>query len=258
MLVNISNLQQEYYEHYKFKPSNEFNFLLSGKNTIVAFINDRNDIYSSLISVLDLNYNPLFTYKTNAFIHACNISDDGNYIVWQTASSPNEDSDSIFLFDTYNKKLLWKIQSYIHCKYSKGIYVFPKNNIVECIFEDISIKYDMNGKEIDSESNYRNMLKSTCVSPYYWNIQAMKIINELKCDFNHLVEQEVLDRLNAAEQNSKMSKYQLSITYKELADCYYKNNFYSKALECYEKGLLYNNKLPVKRKISKLKKELNS
>lgn len=256
MFIEIPYLQNKYYERNKYRPTYEYNFMTSQINTTVAFICDNSDSYSDLISVLDFNFNPILTYKTNAHIHACNISNDGNYIVWQTASSPYDDGNCIFLLDVTYKKLLWKVHSYLHCKFSKGIFVFPQRNIIECLFNDIIIQYDMSGNVIAPDKLNQDMLKSSCVSPYYLNNNATKLIDTLKCKFDKKIEQEILDNLTVAEQNPQMSKYQLSLTYKSLADCYYEKKMYNKALECYEKGLLYNNKLSVKRIISKLKKEL--
>lgn len=253
MLVNVPNIKQKYIDSKNSFPSKILNYVLSGKQTTVAFIS-ADTSYHSWISVLDINFNPLFTYETNAYIYECNISMDGNYVVWHTATSQYSDSNSIFLFDVYNQKLLWKINSLIHNKYSKGIYVFPDKNTVECVYQDITIRYDMNGQETDPENTYKEMLKSSCVSPYYWNIQAFNMIDALNNEFNEGTEKEIVELIRVAEHNPEMSKYQLSLTYKKLGDCYYNNNYYHKALNCYKTGLQYNEKLPVKRKILKLEK----
>lgn len=253
MLVEVSNIRQKYLENYKCASTFIQNFVMSSVNTIVAFTSAETQFHS-WISVLDLNFSPLFTYETNASIHCCDISDDGRYIVWQTASSSEDDSNSLFLFDVSTKSLLWKKSAPIHCKYLSGIYIGLDDDEIECVYEDISIKYNFNGEELYPEQNYKNMIKSNCVSPYYWNYEASKIIDSLNDEFNEDVEHEVLERLYASERNTKMSGYQLSLTYKKLGDCYLANGYNDKALSAYKKGLELNEKLPVKRLISKLTK----
>lgn len=247
-------LSQKFYEAYKYN-NRMYNFISSGINTLVGFINK--EALHSIIAVLDNNFNIITSYETNAFIHSCNISDNGKYIVWQTAFSQNSDSNSIFLFDVSKRKLLWRINAPIHIRYLNGIFVFDAVHIVECRYDDISIKYDFYGNELNPEENYKNMLKSYCVSPYYWNSQALKIIETLDNEFCEDVEREVIERINAAEKHPEMSKYQLSHTYRKLGDCYLNHGFNEKALNTYKKGIEYYSKLPVKRIIIKLEKEIN-
>lgn len=145
MLVTVPNLQQKFLERCQYKPAKEFNFILSGVNTMVAFLS-ADKLYHSWISVLDLNFNPFFTYETNAYIHCCNISTDGNYIAWLTAHSSNSDNHSIFFYDVNAQNLLWKISAPINIKFSKGVFIFSDESVIECCYKNTKVRYDFNGK----------------------------------------------------------------------------------------------------------------
>lgn len=249
--INSLKLNRFLRESCKYN-NNAFNFIFSHKCTIVCFIHLKGLL--SLITVTDSDFNPLFLHKVDAIIAQCNISTNGKYIAWQTANSNSDDSNSIFFYDVVNKNLLWKHQAYIHSKYLKGIYIF---DFVEVQYDDVTIKYDFQGNEIDDKMNYYTRLKSKCISPYFWNSEVLKIIDALDNDFHSHVETLVLERIDLIESNDKMSKFQLSQTYKRLGDCYLNHNYKLKALNTYKKGLSLSEKLPVKRIIAKLESELD-
>lgn len=250
--INSLKLNRLFRESCKYN-NNAFNFIFSHKSTIVCFIHLKD--LSSLITVTDLEYNPMFLHKVNAIIAQCNISDSGKYIVWQTATAKNDDSNSIFFYDVENQNLIWKRPAYIHNKYLRGIYIF---DFVEVQYDDLIIKYDFEGNEIDKETNYYKLLKSKCVSPYYWNSCAYIMIDALNNNFNKEIEKEITEKIYAAEHNANMSNYQLSLTYRKLGDCYVKHNYKYKALNTYRKALMYNSKIGIKKTIIKLEKEIGA
>ncbi|MCD7903352.1 MAG: hypothetical protein LUF91_06270 [Oscillospiraceae bacterium] len=92
-------------------------------------------------------------------------------------------------------------------------------------------------------------------SPYILNDQVKQLIhtwNENQRDVEH----SILTILETIGSNLKMSKYQLSLTYKELGDMYATHEDYVKAVAAYEIGLALNHNLAVKAMLKKLKKKL--
>lgn len=261
MLVNIPNIREQYLYDREFRQSilqKPFNYILSGKDTLVAYIKSDNSM-DYYISVLDIYYNPIFTYQSDAYIAACNISSSGDYIVWHTGNSVNyksNEQNSIFLFNVLDKKLNLKIEAPVSSEFLSGIFVDIQPGVIEIVYGEIVFKYTYNGEPIDYEKSFKKLLKSTYVNPYVWNDQALKIIDALECEFDKGIEDEVLCRIKAAENNPEMSHDQLSQTYKKLGNCYLKHQLKEKALRAYRKGLSYNDKLGVKKAIKKLEEEL--
>lgn len=91
-------------------------------------------------------------------------------------------------------------------------------------------------------------------SPYLINNKILEYISSLEKEFNEIDERVILYNLGVIESYPNMSRYQLSLTKKALAECYEKYEFLGSALYFYESGLNDNKNLPVKRKISSLRK----
>ena len=99
---------------------------------------------------------------------------------------------------------------------------------------------------------YKTLATNGFPSPYSLNEQAARAIEKLTRRFDADVEALALAKLNLAESTPNMSRYQLSLTYKSLGDCYAKHDKKPEAVSAYRKGLDLNEKLPVKRKIKEL------
>lgn len=110
-----------------------------------------------------------------------------------------------------------------------------------------------------THKNYQNYIKELHgdwkkpESPYTLNQKLLSMITELDKNFTPAKEREVLFLLNQIDEYPNMSKYQLSLTKKELADCYDRHGITGNALQLYLLALDYNNKLPIKRTIARLK-----
>ena len=85
------------------------------------------DAYHGIFAIVDSNYMPLYQLETNAYIHACGISDNGEYAVFQTAYSPYEDSAKLFLIDISNGRICWKKELSPNWKSITGYYLDPYN-----------------------------------------------------------------------------------------------------------------------------------
>ena len=92
----------------------------------------------------------------------------------------------------------------------------------------------------------------TSLSPYRLNEDALTLIKELNENFSQETEKKALILLNASALHPKMSMYQLSLSRKELGDCYFKNGFYQSALEQYQSALSENPKIAVKKRIKEI------
>lgn len=97
-----------------------------------------------------------------------------------------------------------------------------------------------------------NSYLHTSLSPYTLNSDAMRLITTLNENFSAETEQKILILINAVTLHPSMSRYQLSLTHKALGDCYYEHGYWGSALEQYNRALVYNKNLSVKRRINKI------
>lgn len=91
-------------------------------------------------------------------------------------------------------------------------------------------------------------------NPYELNDKINELIDELECSYSLDLEKEILSLLNRLDSYPDMSRYQLSLTRKRLADYYAKEGITGNALELYSLALADNKHLPVKRALASLKK----
>ena len=90
------------------------------------------------------------------------------------------------------------------------------------------------------------------LSPYEINNYISELLDTLEVSFSVDIEKTILSKLNRIDSHPDMSKYQLSLTKKRLADCYKKNEITGNALELYQAALSDNKNLPVKKIIKTL------
>ena len=90
------------------------------------------------------------------------------------------------------------------------------------------------------------------LSPYEINNYISELLDTLEVSFSVDTEKVILSKLNRIDSYPDMSKYQLSLAKKRLADCYKKNGITGNALELYQAALSDNKNLPVKRIVKTL------
>lgn len=90
------------------------------------------------------------------------------------------------------------------------------------------------------------------LSPYEINNSILKMIDLLESSFSVQTEKKILSKLNRIDSYPDMSRYQLSLTKKKLADCYNKYGITGNALALYQSALSDNKNLPVKKTIKSL------
>ena len=253
----MDGLRDKYIRACKYKPSLEQNFVLSHVNTSVGFIPTAH--LKSQISVLDDDFNILFSYDVEAHIGACTISDDGRYIAWQTATSNTEDGDSVFLYDVKNKKLLFKITAKVHIKHIPNLFIEVNTYdlILFCHYNIGDIAYDIHGNIISSKMNRtEESVRKGLVNPYVLLNEAEEMIQSLNNDFNSETAKLAAKKIDTAIKSKKgVSEYQSSSLYKRLADICLSNDNKKQSLLFYKKGLEIYPKLPVKKIIKKLEDE---
>lgn len=91
-------------------------------------------------------------------------------------------------------------------------------------------------------------------SPYDINKRILSRIKNMPSSFDQLEEKWILSNINRIDDYPNMSRHQLSLTKKAMADCYMEYGITGNALEFYEWALEDNKHLPVKRSITSLKK----
>lgn len=247
--MDIKTLLYEYHKINNFP----LNYILAHNDTFAAFIPCGTENQSMFV-VADSNYNPIFTYITNAYIFICSISDSGRYAACITASSKelhNDDGDSLFFFDIENKKLLWKEKLKTHCKYIKHLFIDELKHSILVRCNDFSYTYDFNGIVAFNE---QQRIKSKTISPYQLNSEINTLIDTMAKNSNKDIAllSQIKQKLNIICNNEKMSSYQISLTLQKLGDLYLSFNDIDNALHYYRKGLEYNPKLPVKKLINNL------
>ena len=248
---NPKELQRQFAEHCKRHPSLEQNFALSHVDTMAAFL-PGGERFTGVFAVLDMSFSPLFTHITGAYIHCCSISDDGNWAACQTASAESEDGSCIFLFDISNRHLQWKTPSPFRALYTRGIFIDPQAERVFVHCKDITLQYAFSGELLRDATFEDEYIRSKGRSPYELVEQANLMIESLSDSFDAGVEREIVMRLNAAQANPRMSHYQLSLAYRNLADCYYRNELNQEALQAYRQASQYNPNIGRKKIMRKL------
>lgn len=94
--MEASEIKNLLCKYHKCCPHYEINFILSHSDTMACFCSTQTT-YHSIFAITDMKYNPIFFHETNAYVHVCGISDDGNYAIFRTANSPNSDGNTTFL-----------------------------------------------------------------------------------------------------------------------------------------------------------------
>ena len=250
----MDELREKYIRACKFKSSLEQNFVRSHVNTSVGFIGTAP--LESQISVLDDDFNILLSYDVKAYIGACTISDDGNYIAWQTANSNTDDGNSICLFDVNNNQMMFQIEANVHIKHIVNIFLETIENgvLLHCHYNtgDITYTSDGNIKTYNIEST-EALVSKGLVSAYALLNEAELLISTLCDEFHIEISLQASKKIEAAiHSKNGVSAYQSAVLYKRLADVLLTNNYKEQALLYYKKGLELNSKLPVKRIVKQL------
>lgn len=241
-------VQAQLAKRLSLKPSQEINFGMTHSSTICCF--DGKTLY-----LTDCNLRPVLTYESSSYIHACAISDTGRYIVCQTANSREGDTESgvMILFDVTKKAEIARSKIPTGWKGMTHLFVDENAKRIFVYYGSSKVDYDFSLQPNDAalESFMRAQRTDPKASPYELNGRAQELIANAKAgseDWN-AVENEVLSILQRIGANAKMSRYQLSLTYRELGDLYAERGDHAKAASAYEEGLSLNPNLPVKKKL---------
>ena len=76
-----SNIQQLLHNERMHSSSNEINFILSHIDTMACFTT-LSEPYHGLFAITDMDFNPIYTLETNAYINSCGISDNGEFAIF--------------------------------------------------------------------------------------------------------------------------------------------------------------------------------
>lgn len=246
-------------EKCKYKSNYEVNFTMSKNNIICCF--DEKRMY-----ITDKNFNPLIAYESTSYINACAISDNAKYMICQMANNNDRDEDSgaTALFDIKSKQILAKRMLPTGVNGVRHIFIDEHKQIIYIYIADsilgegnnLVVKYDFNLQP--DEKSLQEYYKKPDISPYVLNSRVNWLIKDVKNGTRNMeqVEKEIVELLKRLKTDINMSTNQLSITFKELGELYSNHDEVAKAIDAYEMGLLLNPKLPVKKNLNKLKKEL--
>ncbi len=259
--TNNSNLSQTFYSYLKNNSSRihagpRMNFVRSHVNTSAAFI-PGDELYSGIFAIHDDYFNILYSLKVSAYIFACGISDSGRFAIFNTANADSDDGGKCFFIDVLNKKILWIKPLLENWKSVCGFHIDESTLTIYVIHEDYKVQYSFDGNIKNEEVFFKQKLTMSDYSPYDLNNEATQIIEHLmSTSFDGILLRKALELLRVSASNPKMSKYQLSLTYKKLGELYLANEFKEDALKSFQKGLAYNPKLPVKRLIKSLQGDI--
>lgn len=245
----VEEIQNQLSHTLKIKSRFEVNFSMSQSGLICCFFEKR-------MYITDRSLNPLLYYESTSYVNACAISDTGKYALCQMANNRENDEDSgaTAVFDVEAKKLISKEKI---CTGWKGVtHIFIDEAGAEIWFyygdEKVRYSFDLEPDKMDLQEFY----KKADISPYTINDRILELIsvsNGLTEDFS-AAQKEIRELIEIIQKRGEMSPYQLSQTYKKLGDMYAARGDTGDAIKAYEKGLLLNPGLPVKKKIQKLKK----
>lgn len=235
----------------------EMNFVISHNNIVCCALGKR-------LYLTDRNFYPLIAYESNSFIGACSISANGKYVAFQMArnNENDEDSGATAVFDVKSKKIIAKRKLPTGFKGTRHIFIDEKQQSIFIYISDAImgegnnyiVKYDLALNP--DEKTLQEYYTKPDISPYELNERINSLIEDIKDkkrDFTKTFT-EINYLLNRLVNCEKMSSYQLSITYKNFGDICLEYNQANSAIDAYEKGLLLNPKLAVKKRIALLKK----
>lgn len=146
-------LKKKLSEKAMYRSKYECNYVLSHQNLMACFTTGA-EKYSGIFCITDTEFNPIFEYHANAYIHACSISDSGVYSVFATASSPdNSDENSVFFFKACS--LLWKKK--LEISVTKNVsFIFPNERVGKIFLyrgfdeeQELSCVFDFEGTKLE-------------------------------------------------------------------------------------------------------------
>ena len=252
MAMEISEVKYLLNNHHKHCSRSEINFILSHIDTMACFCNTQTT-YHSIIAVTDLEYNPIFIHETNAYAHICGISDNGNYAIFRTANSSSEDGNKAFFVDVYNRSILWKKALETSFKSITSFYINTNNQTITEIHKDYNAIFSFDGEFLNKDKWLSERYKHEDCNSYELIGIASNILTTLKSSGYEKDKLKLaIKYIKATEADPAMSTYQLSLTYRQLGDCYLAFSDNNNALSSYEKALELNPNLPIKRIIRKL------
>ncbi len=250
--MKASEIRYLLYNHYRNCPNYKINFVLSHLDTMACFCNTQT-AYHSIIAVTDTEYNPIFFYETNAYAHICGISDDGNYAIFRTANSPNEDGNKAFFIDVRNKSIIWEKALETSFKSINNFFIDTTKQIITEFHDDYNAIFSFNGEFQNKYKWLSERYKHKDSTPYEWAEIASNIIESMKdSDYDKNKLKLAIKYIKAAETNPSMSTHQISLIYRQLGDFYISFSDSINALASYKRALELNPNLPIKRIIHKL------
>jgi hypothetical protein len=150
--MKSEEIQKLLYEHSKNCSRYEVNFVLSHADTMACFC-ALPITFHSAIAVTDTDFVPLIVLETDAYAHACGISDSGKYAIFQLAYSSGQDSGCTYFIDVSNRATIWK--KHISSKW-KSITSYHIDESQMIIYEhhdmdNFVVKYSFDGEVIANE-----------------------------------------------------------------------------------------------------------
>lgn len=116
------------------------------KNILPVGANKRPPDCAAELFVL-MDERPIFKYKIPFFCHACGISENGQYVAFQTANGVSEPARFMF-FEAPIHKLLWQKTLPTGWKNIIEIKINKKNGEITIHYPDKYVRYDFFGREI--------------------------------------------------------------------------------------------------------------
>lgn len=245
--MNISDVKARLEDPCNHRYLWESNFVMSCVGTIACFCN-LDEPYHSAIAVTDREYNPLFIRETDAFAHACGISESGRYAIFQLANSFGEDSACAFFIDMEFQKILWKKKLPYGWKSITSYFIDEQKQIIFAHHdrEEFHHEYSFSGEILNEEFAAR--------SPYTLIEQAKETIEALSSDFTPDNELRAIKLINCATTFPDMSQYQIMQARVSLVKLYMANEIYGNAYNLCKATLDDYPKAPLKRTLQSLEK----
>jgi tetratricopeptide (TPR) repeat protein len=224
------------------KVSNQGNFIL---NDWMFESEEAGTFYA-----FDANGNKLLSRRYRAYLVNNGISTDGRYAVCQTHDSDNEDGNKWFFFDLANSELVW------NCEPIPGRaadYRFDiENSILYLLYENgESYRYDFKGNFLDGDEWEKKSIDSA--NGYELFDLATDKIDELEDKDADLSSYDDAISLLKRAIDEGISDYYRAQAHRILGEVLLKRGQRQEAIEHFEKALVADPRIGVKKLLAKLK-----
>lgn len=188
--------------------------------------------------------------KFNSNLYNNAISEDGRYAVLETVKSKSDDQDKIFFFDLKNRNLLWERKR--EAGNIKGFkFDLDQEILIVSYANGRTYRHGFNGDFLDQDKLEKERIKyANGYELFKIAEEKMKLLASKETSLSDY--EEVLSLLKKASRKNVRDHTKARI-HRIMGEIYYNHNNTDGAIQNFEKALLYDPKIGVRRLYDKIK-----